>query len=148
MSVWYKSTGTTQFALYYRTANGAWFYWTSSPWFATASAWTQATFTTPPVPAGANGMSFGLALIANGTLTTDDYSLVPGTAAKASSAAPAGIKMIGAVSPITLGAKMNVHSHARPLIPGAGKVKPHTRIRGPRAEPGAERQVRHLIAGS
>src|SRR5690242_16994626 len=59
LSVWYESTGTTQFALYYRTTNGSWFYWTSSPWFATASTWTQATFTTPAVPAGANGMSFG-----------------------------------------------------------------------------------------
>jgi hypothetical protein len=81
-------------------------------------------------------MSFGLALIANGTLTTDDYGFVPGTAAKASAAAPAGIQMIGAVSPITLGAKTKVHSHARPLIPGAGKVKPHTRILVPEPSPG------------
>jgi peptidoglycan/xylan/chitin deacetylase (PgdA/CDA1 family) len=137
LSVWYKSTAVTQFALYYRTTNGAWFYWTSSPWFAAAANWTQATFTTPAVPAGANGMSFGLALIANGTLTTDDYGFVPpATAAKASSAAPAGIQMIGAVSPITMGAKTNVHSHDRPLIPGAGKVKPHTRILVPEPSPG------------
>ena len=137
LSVWYESTGTTQFALYYRTTNGSWFYWTSSPWFATASTWTQATFTTPPVPAGANGMSFGLALIANGSLTTDDYSLVlPTTAAKSSSAAPAGIKVLGAVSPITLGARFHVHSHAKPLIPGAGKLKPHSRFAVPEATPG------------
>ncbi len=75
LGTWYKSTGTTQFALYYRDSAGAWYYWTSSPWFAAASAWTQATWTTPPVPAGATGLSFGLALIANGSLTTDDYSL-------------------------------------------------------------------------
>jgi hypothetical protein len=82
-------------------------------------------------------MSFGLALIANGTLTTDDYGLVPpATAVKASSAAPAGIQMIGAVSPITMWAKAKVHSHARPLIPGAGKVKPHTRILVPEPSPG------------
>jgi hypothetical protein len=81
-------------------------------------------------------MSFGLALIANGTLTTDDYGFVPGTAAKASSAPPAGIKVVGAVSPITIGAKFHVHSHARPLIPGAGKVKPHTRILVPEPSPG------------
>jgi len=136
ISVWYKSTGTTQFALYYRATNGTWFYWTSSPWFATAANWTQATFTTPAVPAGANGMSFGLALIANGTVTTDDYGFAPGTVAKVSAAAPAGIKVLGAVSPITLGAKANVHSHARPLIPGAGKVKPHTRILVPEPSPG------------
>jgi peptidoglycan/xylan/chitin deacetylase (PgdA/CDA1 family) len=136
ISVWYKSTGTTQFALYYRATNGTWFYWTSSPWFATASTWTQATFTTPAVPAGANGMSFGLALIANGTLTTDDYGFAPGTVAKASAPAQAGIKVIGAVSPITLGAKVKVHSHAKPYIPGAGRVKPHTRILLPEPSPG------------
>ena len=136
ISVWYKSTGTTQFALYYRATNGTWFYWTSSPWFATAANWTQATFTTPAVPAGANGMSFGLALIANGTVTTDDYGFAPGTVAKVSAAAPAGIKVLGAVSPINMGAKVNVHSHAKPLIPGAGKVKPHTRILVPEPSPG------------
>jgi hypothetical protein len=29
-----------------------------------------------------------------------------------------------------------VHSHAKPLIPGAGKVKPHTRFAIPEATPG------------
>jgi peptidoglycan/xylan/chitin deacetylase (PgdA/CDA1 family) len=137
LSVWYKSTGTTQFALYYRTTSGAWVYWTSSPWFATASTWTQATFTTPAVPAGANGMSFGLALITNGSLTTDDYGLATATtAAKASSAAPAGIQMLGAVSPITIGATVTVHSHAKPYIPGKGRVKPGQRILLPEPSPG------------
>ena len=77
LGTWYKSTGTTQFALYYRDSAGAWYYWTASPWFAAASDWTQATFTTPPAPAGAAGMSFGLALITNGSLTTDDYTMDP-----------------------------------------------------------------------
>src|SRR5215831_14257462 len=104
---------------------------------AAASTWTQATFTTPAVPAGANGVSFGLALIANGSLTTDDYSLVlPATAAKASSAAPAGIRVIGAVSPISIGARFHVHSHAKPLIPGAGKARPHQRFAVPEPSPG------------
>ena len=76
LSVQYESTAVSQFALYYRTTNGNWAYWTSSPWFAASSTWATATFTTPAVPAGANGVSFGLALIANGTLTTDNYSFV------------------------------------------------------------------------
>ena len=103
LSVWYKSTAISQFALYYRTTNGTWSYWTSSPWFAAASTWTQATFTTPAVPAGANGVSFGLALIANGTLTTDDYSFVPGTAAKAPSGGPGGDPDDRRGQPITRG---------------------------------------------
>lgn len=75
ISAWYKSTAVTQFALYYRTESGAWYYWTSSPWFAAATDYTQATWTTPAVPAGATGMSFGLNMFHDGTITTDDYSI-------------------------------------------------------------------------
>jgi peptidoglycan/xylan/chitin deacetylase (PgdA/CDA1 family) len=74
LGAWYKSTVVTQFELYTRNANGGFDYWTASPWFAAASTWTQATWTTPPVPAGVTGISFGLNIFSNGTLTTDDYS--------------------------------------------------------------------------
>ena len=53
ISEWYKSTAVTQFALYYRTANGLWLYWTSSPWFAPSATYTQATWVTPAMPATA-----------------------------------------------------------------------------------------------
>ena len=33
---------------------------TSSPWFAAASLYTQATYVTPPMPATATALSFGL----------------------------------------------------------------------------------------
>ncbi|MEU6645721.1 polysaccharide deacetylase family protein [Saccharomonospora sp. NPDC046836] len=79
LGTWYKSDGTTQFALYYRNAAGTWAYWTSSPWFASADTWTEATWTTPPAPAGTTGISFGLSLISNGSVTTDDYSFAPST---------------------------------------------------------------------
>jgi peptidoglycan/xylan/chitin deacetylase (PgdA/CDA1 family) len=74
LGAWYKSTVVTQFELYTRNANGGFDYWTASPWFAAASTWTQATWTTPPVPAGVTGLSFGLNIFNNGSLTTDDYS--------------------------------------------------------------------------
>jgi peptidoglycan/xylan/chitin deacetylase (PgdA/CDA1 family) len=127
LSVQYESTGTTQFALYYRTTNGAWYYWTSSPWFATASTWTTATFTTPAVPAGANGVSFGLALITNGSLTTNDYSFespaAGATARAAARVAPAaqGVKVTVA-APKSGKWRVHVHSHRRLLIPGKGKI--------------------------
>ena len=73
---WYKSTAVTQFALYYRTANGLWQYWTSSPWFAASATYTQASWVTPPMPANATAVSFGLNLFTNGTLTTDDLSMI------------------------------------------------------------------------
>lgn len=124
LATWYQSTGVTQFALYYRDATGAWFYWTSSPWFATAATWTQAKFTTPAVPANAVGMTFGLALIANGTLTTDDYSLVnPGTApavvaAAKTAAGAAAAKSVIAGDLRSIATKIRLHSRTKSYIPG------------------------------
>lgn len=84
LKTWYKSTAPTQYAVYYRTAIGTWAYWTSSPWFAAAPEYTAAEWTTPPVPAGATGISFGLNLFGNGQLHTDDYELHDTTAAQPS----------------------------------------------------------------
>ena len=125
LSVQYESTAVSQFALYYRTTFGNWVYWTSSPWFAASPTWATATFTTPPVPAGANGVSFGLALIANGSLTTDNYSFVlpaSGGAAAAAKAGAASAIAPGPVTPISQ-QKLSVHSHLKLQIPGAGKLK-------------------------
>ena len=72
---WYNSTTVTQFAVYLRTASGAWEYWTSSPWFSPSTTWTEAEWTTPVIPAGYNGISFGLNIFANGVLITDDHSI-------------------------------------------------------------------------
>ncbi|MCX6497777.1 MAG: S-layer homology domain-containing protein [Arthrobacter sp.] len=72
---WYKSTATTQFDVHYRTGTGSWVYWTSSPYFAVSAGWSQASWDTGPVPAGATAISIGLNLISNGTLVTDDYEL-------------------------------------------------------------------------
>ncbi len=77
ISAWYKSTVATGFVAYYRTSAGAWVYWTSGPTVASAANWTQATFTTPALPAGATHISFGLYLAAVGTLVTDDYAMTP-----------------------------------------------------------------------
>ena len=71
---WYQSTARTQYSVYYRTWTGRWVYWTSSPYLPASSGWAQARWATPPVPAGASGLSFGLSLFSNGSLTTDSYS--------------------------------------------------------------------------
>ena len=141
LSTWYQSTGITQFSLYYRDSTGAWYYWTSSPWVATATAWTQATFTTPAVPANAVGMTFGLGLIANGTLTTDDYSLVdPGTATPGAApavststmtATPAVFTRSTAASQAAQGNPgqkvVHTHAHTSNLIPGQAHGQAATR---------------------
>ena len=77
LSTWYESTTNTQFDVYLRTTSGAWVYYTSSPWFGPQTEWTDATWVTPPIPAGYDGIDFGLNLFSVGTLTTDDYSIAP-----------------------------------------------------------------------
>ena len=75
LGAYYKSSTAPRFILFYRNAAGSWVYWTQSPAFATTTTWAQATWTTPPVPAGATHISFGLGITAVGTLTQDDLSL-------------------------------------------------------------------------
>ncbi|HYO18111.1 MAG TPA: hypothetical protein VES02_05520, partial [Dermatophilaceae bacterium] len=130
LSVWAKSTAITQFALYYRDANGVWFYWTSSPWFAPTSTYTQMTYQTPVVPAAAVGVTFGLSLIANGSLTTDDYSMVSaGSGAAARVASPStSDEAAKAAKKIT----KKLHSRLRPELQGAGKLTEGDQIAVPR----------------
>lgn len=75
LRAFYISTANTQFAVYTRNTQGAWSYWTSSPLYSPATIYTEANFTTPPIPADVTGISFGLNITANGELITDDYAL-------------------------------------------------------------------------
>jgi peptidoglycan/xylan/chitin deacetylase (PgdA/CDA1 family) len=78
LGAWYKtSSPRTQFDVYYRNQIGAWQYWTSGPMLPVSSSWRQASWTTPPVPPGATGISFGLAVSAPGAVTTTGYTYVP-----------------------------------------------------------------------
>ncbi|MCT9625615.1 polysaccharide deacetylase family protein [Pseudarthrobacter equi] len=71
----YKSTAMPQFTVYYRVGRGVWVYWTSSKFFPASDSFTRAQWVTPPVPPGATAISFGLGLVQNGDLVTDDYAL-------------------------------------------------------------------------
>lgn len=106
LGAWYKSTTNTQFALYYRTGVGSWVYWTSSPWFGPATTFQKASWTTPALPAGASGISFGLNLFSNGTLITDDYEMidVASSTPTAPPPAPAGTNLVQNASLETAGA--------------------------------------------
>jgi hypothetical protein len=75
VSTWYTSDVAVPFVVYYRNASGSWVYWQTSPAQPASNSWRMATWTTPALPAGATNISFGLALTAVGTLTTDDYGL-------------------------------------------------------------------------
>ena len=49
---WYKSTGVTQFEVYYRTGLGTWAYWTSSPYSRRPPPGLRRTGRRPPFPPG------------------------------------------------------------------------------------------------
>jgi len=85
---WYKSSTVSQFAVYLRNATGGWSYWTSSPWFGATTTWTEAEWTTPVIPAGYNGISFGLNIFSNGELITDDHSIYDSVGAPAPDSTP------------------------------------------------------------
>ncbi|WP_423184502.1 fibronectin type III domain-containing protein [Arthrobacter sp. NyZ413] len=92
LSAWYKSNVITQFEVYYRIGTGYWTYWTASPLFNASSNWTQITWTTPALPAGASGISYGLNIQSNGSITTDDYSMIDVTPAGSTApVAPTGV---------------------------------------------------------
>lgn len=75
LSTWYQSTVPTGIVVYYRTATGEWVYWKSSWIMPASSTWVQARYTTPPLPADATALSFGMYLATPGTLKTDDYGM-------------------------------------------------------------------------
>jgi hypothetical protein len=60
---------------YYRDVNGAWQVWATGANLAPSPTMQQASLTTSPLPAGATAVSFGLALVGNGQLSTDDYGM-------------------------------------------------------------------------
>ncbi|MFN2559719.1 MAG: hypothetical protein ABR571_00255 [Jatrophihabitans sp.] len=74
VSGWYQAQGTFNLATYYRNAAGSWLAWQSGPVLSPADGWTLATMVTPPLPAGATALSFGIVLRSAGSLITDDYA--------------------------------------------------------------------------
>ena len=72
ITAWYKSNAPVAFVASKRDTVGTFTYWDTSPSFPASSTWTQASWVTPRVPSGITGVSFGLALAANGFVTVDD----------------------------------------------------------------------------
>ena len=75
MAAQYLATSPPRFTVYYRTSSGGWVYFTQSPTFPVTASYARATFTTPPLPAGATAISIGLSLYDVGSLTMDAYEL-------------------------------------------------------------------------
>jgi peptidoglycan/xylan/chitin deacetylase (PgdA/CDA1 family) len=77
VSAYYHSTAPVFFDLFVRDQSGGWGHWMHGPPLPASTTWTHASFTTPPLPAGDDGLSFGLNLPSVGTLSVDDYALTP-----------------------------------------------------------------------
>jgi peptidoglycan/xylan/chitin deacetylase (PgdA/CDA1 family) len=75
VTAWYKSTAPVAFTAFNRDSAGAFTFWNNSPNFAASSTWKQASWTTPVIPDGTNGLNFGLTLSSNGSLTVDDLGI-------------------------------------------------------------------------
>jgi peptidoglycan/xylan/chitin deacetylase (PgdA/CDA1 family) len=79
LGVWFKgswaATVKTKMSFYYRSAAGTWTQWGNGPQLASTATYAQTLVTTPPLPAGATAISFGVALPGLGTLITDDYTM-------------------------------------------------------------------------
>jgi peptidoglycan/xylan/chitin deacetylase (PgdA/CDA1 family) len=128
LTTWYKSTGPVSFATFNRDTLGAFAFWTSSPTFPASSTWTQASWVTPVVPSGVTGLTFGLALNANGSLTVDDLGMddasptgsADRTPPTVSLTAPAPNSTVSGSVPITATATDNVAiDHVDFLVDGA-----------------------------
>ena len=76
-TAWYKSTDGAVFFAYYRNSAGAWTFWAQSPKFPSTTSWSQRSWTTPAVPAGATAISIGVGLVTTGSVTMDDFGLFP-----------------------------------------------------------------------
>jgi len=72
---WYKSTAQPQLVTTYRNASGQWVWWSQTPALPAAGNWSQVTYTTPALPAGATAVSFGITLYSTGSLTVDQFGL-------------------------------------------------------------------------
>ncbi|MCI0672960.1 MAG: polysaccharide deacetylase, partial [Myxococcaceae bacterium] len=73
---WYRSNVHPRVELSYRTAAGAWRSWARGPRLAPVSAWTQATWDAPPLPADAVAVRVGVALDQAGSVEVDDFALL------------------------------------------------------------------------
>lgn len=124
ISAQYRATLPTQFDVYYRTAVGSWRYWTTSRGFPASPSWTQATWTTPTVPAGATAISFGLTAESDGTISTTGYRLAPVMSYRTWILLGVGLAVLIGAGMITRGhlrykRYMAAQSLARPAAPAA-----------------------------
>lgn len=75
LEIWYQADVQVTLTAFILGPSG-WSYWGDLRTVPASADWSAARAVTPDIPAGASRISFGLALTGNGTLITDDYSLM------------------------------------------------------------------------
>jgi peptidoglycan/xylan/chitin deacetylase (PgdA/CDA1 family) len=75
LGAWFHSDATPRLIAFYLDSGGVWRWWVSATVGTPTDNWTEASIVTPPAPAGATALSFGIGLASTGTIVTDDYSV-------------------------------------------------------------------------
>jgi hypothetical protein len=89
VTVWYKSSASPViFAFSHDPSSSGYSYWAQSPQLASSGSWTQASWTTPVVPAGISNLSVGLGLKTAGSVTMDDFSMTDNTSSSGPDTTP------------------------------------------------------------
>jgi peptidoglycan/xylan/chitin deacetylase (PgdA/CDA1 family) len=112
LTAWYKSNQPVNFVVSTRDSLGGFYYWDTSPSFPASSTWTQASWVTQSVPPGANGVSFGLAIAANGFLTVDDLGFDDSNGTGASDTTPPAVSVTAPANGAAVAGIVNVVADA------------------------------------
>jgi hypothetical protein len=76
LGAWYRGSVQPRLVAFYRNAVGAWNVLGQSDHRAQSAGWAHATWTTPALPSGANGIAMAVAVDSVGWLTMDDLTIV------------------------------------------------------------------------
>jgi len=74
LSLSYRSTTTRNAVTVFVHTAAGWEYWTDLAAAPASASWRKLSVATPPIPAGVDQISWGMSMVGNGTVSTDDYS--------------------------------------------------------------------------
>jgi hypothetical protein len=95
LSVWYKtSTPNTVMTVFRHDVAQGWVYWTDLATLPVTTAWTRQSVRTPQIPANTDQIVWGVTVYGNGTLKTDDYTMVDATQTVPDASCSAGVKCV------------------------------------------------------
>jgi polysaccharide deacetylase/Big-like domain-containing protein/chitobiase/beta-hexosaminidase-like protein len=76
VTAYYKSNTQPHFTVYYRDPGGSWIFLAQGPALPASATYLRGSYTTPAYPDGTTAISVGLSILAVGSLTMDQFTLV------------------------------------------------------------------------